>query len=132
MYTATITKKDVVPQGVQLEVTFSNGTDTLVETIVPQDKRGFNHWVDSRIKSLDTLDEMKAEDNVNKVVDTSTPVETETQAVIDEREWFKNYTTLQEVQKLIDLAVLTGTEPKVVALRAKVKADFKPAYLNLI
>jgi len=132
MYTATITKKDVVPQGVQLEVTFSNGTDTLVETIVPQDKRGFNHWVDSRIKSLDTLDEMKAEDNVNKVVDTSTPVETETQAVIDEREWFKNYTTLQEVQKLIDLEVLTGTEPKVVALRAKVKADFKPAYLNLI
>lgn len=46
--------------------------------------------------------------------------------------WYKNYSTLKQVQELITLGVFTGNEPKIVALRDKVKADFKPEYINLI
>lgn len=36
---------------------------------------------------------------------------------------------LEQIKKYIDLGVLTGNEAPVVALRNKVKADFKPAYI---
>ncbi len=132
MYTAKITNKEEVSQGIKLTVEFSNGTNSVVETVIPQDKNGFNHWVDSRITSLNTLEELKAEDNLGVEVDTSPVVPTPTQAELDQQEWFTDYGKLVDIQKLIDLGVLTGTETKVVALRNKVKTDFKPSYFNLI
>jgi hypothetical protein len=49
---------------------------------------------------------------------------------IAKTEWFRDYGKLTSVQKLIDLQVLTGSEPQVVALRDKVKTNFKPVYIS--
>jgi len=56
----------------------------------------------------------------------------QTPAEIAQGEWIKDYHKLQQVQKLIDLGVLTGNEAPIVALKTKVKSDFKVAYLNVI
>lgn len=132
MYTAKIRNKEEIEQGIKLTVEFDNGTKSFEETVIPQDKVGFNHWVASRIKSLNTLEELKEEDNIDKVVDLSTETDNLTQAEIDKQAWFEDYSKLIDVQKLIDLGVLSGSEKKIVELREKVKADFRPDYLNLI
>ena len=49
-----------------------------------------------------------------------------------ERAWHDNYEKLKRVQELVTLGVLTGNEAKVVALRDKVKADFRAEYIKLI
>ena len=135
MYTAKIRNKEEIEQGIKLTVEFDNGTKSFEEIVIPQDKVGFNHWVASRIKSLNTLEELKEEDNIDKVVDVvdlSTETDNLTQAEIAKQAWFEDYSKLIDVQKLIDLGVLSGSEKKIVELREKVKADFRPAYLNLI
>jgi hypothetical protein len=52
-----------------------------------------------------------------------------TTAETDKNEWFRNFSRLEQVQRLIGLGILTGTETQVVNLRNKVKNDFKPAYI---
>ena len=52
-----------------------------------------------------------------------------TAAELAKTQWNADLAKLKEVQELIDLGVLDGTETPVVTLRNKVKADFKPAYI---
>ena len=53
-----------------------------------------------------------------------------TQAELDRTEWQSNWTKLKLVEELITAQVLTGNEPQVLALRKKVKDDFKVTYLG--
>lgn len=53
-----------------------------------------------------------------------------TQAELDRTTWQTNWTKLKLVDELITAQVLTGTEPQVLALRKKVKDDFKVTYLG--
>ena len=131
MYIGKIIDKVELPNGqVELTVEFSDGVDTETRTVTPQDKRGFEHWVTQVAESLTTAKELKEEDNVGKVVEIASPQQPK--AELDKQEWFTNYGKLVDIQKLIDLGVLTGSETKVVALRNKVKTDFKPSYFSLI
>lgn len=52
-----------------------------------------------------------------------------TQAELDKQEWFRDFGRLEQVQRLIDLGVLTGSETAVVNLRNKVKTNFKATYV---
>ena len=45
-------------------------------------------------------------------------------------DWFKRYGQMEQVQKMIDLGILTGTETPVTNLRDGLKTDFKPVYLT--
>jgi len=82
-------------------------------------------WIDSieRMKSLENL-----------ALDFAEPVaETPTEPTADElarQTWEADFARLEKVKRLVDCAVLTGTEAPVVALRNKVKTGFKAEYLN--
>lgn len=54
-----------------------------------------------------------------------------TQAEIDKQKWLALYDVLQNIKPLIDNGIFSGTEPKIAALKTKLKADFKPEYINL-
>lgn len=54
-----------------------------------------------------------------------------TQAEINRQKWIKGFDVLQNLKPLIDNGILTGSEPKIAALKTKLKADFKPEYINL-
>jgi hypothetical protein len=132
MWTATLKTKEEVPEGIRVTVEFSNGTKTLTETVIPQDETGFRHWVKSRLASLNSIDEIDTKYAVDTEVDVTETVVEPTAEELAQREWVRDYYKLQQVQKLIDLGVLTGDETPVTNLRNKVKTDFQVAYLDLL
>ena len=135
MFTAKLTNKEETQQGLRVTVEFSNGTDTLTESVIPQDRAGFDHWVKSRLASLNTLEEMKTEDNVGQVIDVSepAPVDTRTQAEKDRDAWFKLYYRWVNVKNnLIDPGVVPATHPKAQALLSEVKAGLQADYIDYI
>lgn len=131
MYTAKIIKKEVIENLLTLTVEFTNGTDIVVEKCKPQDKAGFEHWVKSRITSLNTLDELKTEDNVGKEVLITEPVVKKTEEELAKEVWDINWSKLQAIQPYIQAGVFTGSETAIVNLKNKVKSGFKPEYLGL-
>jgi len=132
MWTATLKTKEAVAEGIRVTVEFSNGTKTITETVIPQDETGFRHWVKSRLNSLNSIDEIDTKYAVDTEVDVAETVVQPTAEELAQREWAKDYWKLQQVQKLIDLSVLTGNETAVVNLRNKVKNNFQVAYLDLL
>ena len=132
MYTAKITNKKEVPQGIEVTVEFTNGTKTLTEAVVPQDKRGFDHWLESRLTSLNSIADIEAIP-VNTEIDGTQPepVDTRTQAEKDRDNWLRKYYKWVQIKNnLIDTGVLTGNEKPVTDYLADVRAGFKPAYIN--
>lgn len=135
MYTAKITDNKINREAkqYQLMVEFTNGTHSLQKTFpfgfdisFEQAKKEIKRYAES----LDTL-ETKETEIQNGEIDFTTVIEsTATQAEIDRNEWFQAYRRLESVERLISLGVLNGTETPVVNLRNKVKADFKPGYIN--
>lgn len=132
MFTATIVKKEETGFGLKLTVEFTNGTRTLIEEVLPQDRDGFDHWLESRLKSLETGEELKTElvEGVSvvpleKVVSVETPVDA----------WLKKYYKLVRVkQTLVDTGVVPANNPRYVALLDEVRTGLKanPDFFNAI
>jgi len=101
MFTAKLINKRELNDGtVEVTVEFTNGTKTIVETVIPQDKRGYEHWVASRKQSLTTAEELLSEDNLNKevvITDTTPTLTPEEQALVD---WQSNFAKLESLTRL--------------------------------
>lgn len=133
MYTAKIIEKtqDEVSRLWTVVTEFTNGADIFTEAIVPQDKAGYEHWRDSRLKSLNGTVELVEENNLNVVYTLpATPVPTA--AEIAKRLWLERDALKEQVDKAIAKGYLTGTETKVVQLNNWLKTNFKPEYINLV
>ncbi len=50
-------------------------------------------------------------------------------AQLEKEAWEIDFAKLEKVKRLIDCGVLVGTEPQIVTLRNKVRADFKVSFL---
>ena len=71
------------------------------------------------------------EDITGDIDDYTEPVVTPpTAAELAKQDWFQRYNKLEQVQKMIDLGILTGDENPVTNLRDGLKADLKPRYIN--
>lgn len=135
MYTATITGKSIqrAAKRVVVDVEFTNGTDSFTESFsfglqVTSDelKRAIKTFAD-RLEAIQANIEQVAPLGV---VDTSTVVDVvSTAAELAKSEWFRGFGRLEQVQRLIELGVLTGAEQPVVNLRNKVKTDFRATYV---
>jgi len=133
MYTATIKEKAQNPDIRQwfVVVEFSNGTDTFLEKIYPQDKQGFEYWLKGKLQSLNGLTELIEANNID-VVYTPTTTPEPTQAEKDRSLWLQRDAIKEQVDKAIAKGYLTGTETKVVQLNNWLKNNFKPEYLDLV
>lgn len=133
MYTAKIISKEERNNVLQLTVEFTNGTNTFSEQVTPQDKFGLDHWVTTRLRSLNAVEEMKSLDPATAPTYSITVEPEKTPTQLEAEAWLRKYNRWVQVkQNLIDTGVLTGSETQVVALLAEVKSGFKPAYLNLL
>jgi hypothetical protein len=129
MFTATITKKSFAEGVMQVVVEFSNGTITFTRAFNINSADDLKRQVRNEITRLNELAELATTLPDGSYTPTETTPPAPTQAVLDKQEWFPDFTRLERVQELVTLGVLTGTETAVVALRNKVKTNFKPAYI---
>ena len=136
MYTAKLLKKTQDGGAKRFHVEFTDGTNTFIESVVPQDGSGFKFWVKSRLAVFNNSEALAGTLADNSVVDTSDPVvvpPTPTQAELDRQEWLINYQKWVKVKAtLIDTGILTGNETQVTNLKTKVQDDFKASYLDSI
>jgi len=134
MYKAIIKNKVEVPQGIEVTVEFTDGVKTITETIIPQDKRGFEHWRDSRLASLNSIEDIQANLNINDEFLAPAAVE-KTQAELDKEQWFRQYGLLERLETLESKAFLTGTKltalnNKITEVKTYLDANIKVEYLN--
>ncbi len=136
MYTAKIFDKSFDAGVLRVQVEFTNGKESIFESIVPQDENGLKYWVKGRLAQLNFAGEVETKFPVGSTVDVSTPVvtpPTPTPAEIAQEAWLVNYRKWTKIKTtLIDTGVLTGNETKLATLKAKVQSDFIPAYLDII
>ena len=136
MYTAKIFDKSFIAGVLRVQVEFTNGVESLFESCVPQDEQGLKHWIKSRLAQLNFASDINSKlpngtdiDVTDSVVAkvAQTPEElAQIKWVVQYLKWIKIKTTL------IDTGILTGDEPKIVALKTKVQEGFVPSYLDLI
>lgn len=136
MFTAKVKSKSLEFGVLTVYVEFTDGTSTVVEWCKPQDEDGLKYWVKSRLEQMNASVRIDGSLKVADVIDVSEPVPVVpvlTQAQIDEVEWLKDYRKWVAIKKnLIDTNVLTGSEAPLTTLLAKIKTNFKPAYLDKI
>lgn len=134
MFTHKILTKEELENGsIKLSVEFTDGTKAFTETIVPQDKAGFTHWLNDRLKSLNSLEEMKTEIVVGQPLDVSEPEVVKTPEEEARDAWVAKYRKWVRVKEtLIDTGILTGNETQVQTFLQDVKTGFKPDYINFI
>lgn len=135
MYTAKIHDKSFEAGVLRVQVEFTNGTESIFESCVPQDEGGLKCWIKGRLDQLNFAATIDSKYAVGSIVDVSITqtTSTKTQAEIDRDAWVLLYQKWLRVKTgLIDTGILTGNETKVVNLKAKVQSDFLPAYVDFI
>lgn len=138
MYKAKIISKiqDVNSRMWNVTTEFTNGVDTFVETIIPQDKAGYEHWRNSRLASLNGVTELVEENNVGVVFELPT-VTPPTQAELDTKAWFAKYYELEQLEKIAQKNFLTGARAtaltnKIATVKSFLDTNAKTEYLNFI
>jgi hypothetical protein len=131
MYTIQ-THSDVVDKEKRrriVDVTFTNGEATFIQT--------FSFAVDTELAAIKKtvkafLDELNyVPPAITDFTPDAEPEPTQpTAAELARTQWETDRNNLKTLMELVRDGVFTGNETQIVNLQAKVKADFKPAYLN--
>ncbi len=127
MFTPTIKSIDKRDGIIRLIVEFVNGAETVQEEFRLTSTTNLKDTLRTKAQQLDAL--YVATINVGEFDISADP--SPSQAELDKRTFFSDYSKWQQVKKLIDHGILIGTEPKVIALKGKVIDEFKYEYFNL-
>lgn len=133
MFTAKILSREEYANGSKIIVEFSDGQKKVTESCVPQNREGFDHWVKSRLETMNATITLMEELPDGTVLDYSEeevvvePVDEEQAA------WFRKYYNFIRIKaNLVDTGIIPATNPKFVKLKSDVQAGLKEAYLDLI
>jgi len=129
MFTAKLKSKDTVNGTVHCVVTFTDGTKSVDETVIPSDMVGLKHWIRGRLATFNFPKVMETVDVGTEIKDEV--VELTTEEIATEK-WFSDFRKMERVQKLVDLGVFPSDQAQIVALRNKLQADFKLEYIDLM
>jgi hypothetical protein len=137
MYTAKVTAKEETTQGLKVSVEFyRDGNVSHTESVIPQDRDGFFHWLKSRLTTLNSGESLKTELVEGEDVTVPETVVEEvvlTQAEKDRAAWLEKYYKWVRIKTtMIDTGILTGNETQVQNFLADIKTGFKPAYIEHI
>lgn len=130
MFEAKVTKNEKVNDKLVISVEFSDGVKAFTEEIEPATKSQFYNWVEGRLHSLNSVTELEGEVVVDQKIEApAAPISTQEEK--DLNIWLRKMARLQTVKtSLIDTGVFSGTEAPIEALRADIKATFKPEYIG--
>ena len=135
MYTATITGHSIQRKNkrVVIDMSITDGQDTFEEKMefaLNFTKQEMKEKIKRYLSELESVQTNIDDIAPTGVVDLSDVSDsTQTQADPEKKEWFRDFARMEQVQRLIDLGVLTGNEKPVENLRASLKLNFKPAYI---
>lgn len=134
MYTAKIHNKSFDAGVLRVQVEFTDGVNSIIESCVPQDENGLKYWVRGRLNQLNFSDEADTKFPNGSTVDfTTPPIPDPTPEEIARDKWLKKYTKWVKIKTtLIDTGVLTGNESDLVTLKGKVQSDFLPDYIDIL
>lgn len=136
MYKAKIQGKSYNEGRLWVNVEFTNGVDSIVEGISPQDENALKSWVKQKLNFLnytkDAITSMVDGSDVD-VLDPVVEVPAISNDVKLRNTWIANYNKWVKVKTtLVDTGILTGSEVPLLTLKSKVKTDFLPDYINYI
>ena len=131
MWTHQIIDKKLSYGQLNVVVEYTDGEATYTETYQINSLDNLKRTIKNRLASLNELVSLIDLIGLNEIDLTETPTVL-TQAQIDQNTFLSDYRQWVNVKKAIDVGLLTGLEAPVVALLAKVKAEFKAAYLALL
>lgn len=136
MFTAKIENKSLDNGVYRVVVSFTDGVTIINDSCSPQDEGGLKFWIKSRLAQLNSAPSIDVSFPNGQIVDVSDPIVVpvvQTPEEIAQDKWLKQYMKWIKIKTtLIDTGILTGNETKVVALKAKVQADYLPIYLDLL
>jgi hypothetical protein len=137
MFTAKIQRTEEPQAGLDVYVDFYNdGVFAFTENVIPQDRQGFLHWKESRLKSLNTRLALKTELTPNLDI-TGLGVTTLTQAELDKQAWFAKYNELEQLEKIAAKNFLTGARltnlnTRISSAKSYLDTNIKVEYLDFI
>lgn len=124
MYTATLKNKRPVDGGTYYDVEFlsDSGEPLINKSYLVKDDESVERVRRQSNELLVLL-------NNKKEIEIGNITETKTQAMIDRETWNENLLRLENLQKLVQLGVITGQENYYTNLQQKVKLGLKAEYL---
>lgn len=131
MWTAKIIKPLKANGRIAITVELSDGVETFREefsSTTKVDMVWLKHQIRTRIEAFQDAYAF-ADSLVSDQPIDLTPPSAPTTAEQELQDFLKDYGRWHSIKRAIDAGILTGSEPKVVELKDKVKAAFKPAYL---
>ena len=128
MYKATKRETKEVSGQKVLCVEFSNGTNSVIEEVKPQDKAGFLFWVKSRLAYYNGSVDVDAEYKKDAEIDVSTPEPKPAPAPTSEHLYWVAFRKLETIYRHFELGLIT--EAKYNTARDAVKANLKASYLT--
>ena len=135
MYTINITGTDVdkITQRRTVYVSFIDGQIVIQKAFSFRLSDTFEDIKKAIRSAKEELEQGDLQNIPTGVVDITAPVDTPvppTQSELDKAAWQSEREKLRQLIELVRDGVFSGTETQIVNLKAKVKADFKPAYLD--
>lgn len=137
-WTATVSKESLVDGSKIFVVTYTDGSRTVTDRFDVQGgltDTELSYKVQARIDSLTQQDAAFTAVTIGIVVPLPRPIlspPTPTPAEAAQVQFLSDYRQWLNIKKAIDVGILTGKEPRVVALLARVRSEFKQAYLPLL
>lgn len=130
-WTAKVVSKSQGSDFIVVNMEYTDGVKVIGETLRIRNGplNDFKNLISNKLTTLNDLDTLSTNLAVGNFDPTITPP-TPDPADVAFNTWNRKLIKLQQVQKLIDLSILTGNETAVVSLRDDIKATFLPSYIN--
>ncbi len=136
MYTATVKKKEFIDGVLLITVAFSDNIKTITDSCKPQDKDGFDHWVKSKLATLNGAVEIDTNYAIDAIIDISNPIvilPEMTPAEVARNTWITKYLKWVKIKAtIIDTGIVPITNTKIANMLADLKSTLLPEYIDYI
>jgi hypothetical protein len=138
MYTAQVNRKEETTQGLRVYVDFlRNGIQSHTESVIPQDRAGFDFWLKDRLKTLNEGETLKTDlVDGEAVIPPADPVIEEpvlTAEEIARNTWLAKYTKWVRIKTtVVDTQIVPITNPKIDAMLQDLRSTILPEYIDHI
>ena len=133
-WTPTLKTVEKIRGQLHVVIGYSDGTINFNEDFFTTSPQALNDVVARRIGELTALDTYASSLTVGAAISTvPTPPTPPTQAELDRSAWLTNYRKLVKAKEtLVDVGVITASNPTYVALLSTVQAGLQASYLDYI
>lgn len=131
MYKATIKKSEIKNGLLSVDVKFDDGTDVFTEkfeTNQPQPQDWINQQVAKKIENINSLNTIKDSLPDGEI---SLPVDITPTKSLERMEFEADLKTFSSFVSAVQQGIADRESPEFVALKNKLKTNFKPEYLDL-